>query len=235
MGRAQIIWSNNVSFGIVQEVFWALLTAFPPDCAWKKLDHPTCLNRIVVTLVTSRSPTLATKLELRGGLTMKRSIAMALLVCTSVVFSHRSSLAQQDQSEVERKVLSKVAPTYPNLARKTNIHGAVKLGVVIGPDGRVESTKVIGGNPVLIQAALDAVRKWKYEAGPQRTSEVVELKFDIRWTLAPQSAAGSLTWFLLVSGNPRPSRVSPHSAGITLKTSVSQEWSLINVCRQELQ
>jgi len=68
---------------------------------------------------------------------MKRSIAMALLVCTSVVFSHRSSLAQQDQSEVERKVLSKVAPTYPNLARKTNIHGAVKLGVVIGPDGRV--------------------------------------------------------------------------------------------------
>ena len=91
-----------------------------------------------------------------------------------------SSLAQHDQSVVERKVLSKVAPTYPNLARKTNIHGTVKLGVVIAPDGRVESTKVIGGNPVLIQAALDAVRKWKYEAGPQRTSEVVELKFNIR-------------------------------------------------------
>jgi hypothetical protein len=78
---------------------------------------------------------------------MKRSIAMALLVCTSV-FSHRFLLAQQDQAEVERKVLSKVAPTYPNLARKTNIHGAVKLGVVIGPDGRVESTKVIGRNPL---------------------------------------------------------------------------------------
>jgi TonB family protein len=143
---------------------------------------PAYLNPIVVTLVTSRSPTLATKLELRDGLTMKRCIAMAILVCssTSVVLFHRFSLAQQDESEVERKVLSKVAPTYPDLARKTNIHGAVKLGVVIAPDGRVESTRVIGGNPVLIQAALDAVRKWKYEAGPQRTNEVVELKFNTR-------------------------------------------------------
>ena len=110
---------------------------------------------------------------------MKRSIAMALLVCTSV-FSHRSLLAQQDQSEVERRVLSKVAPTYPNLARKTNIHGAVRVAIVIAPDGRVESTQVIGGNPVLIPAAVDAVRKWRYEVGPQRTHEVVELKFSTR-------------------------------------------------------
>ena len=131
-------------------------------------------------LGNSRSLTLTTKLELRGGLTMKRSIAMALLVCTSVVFSHRPSLAQQDQSGFERKVLSKVAPTYPDLARKTNIHGAVKLGVVIAPDGTVESTKVIGGNPVLVQSAVDAVRKWKYQAGPQRTNEVIELKFNTR-------------------------------------------------------
>ena len=133
-------------------------------------------------MVTSRSSSLPTKLELHEHLTMKHWIAIALLFLSSasVVFSHPSLFAQQDESEVERKVLSRVAPTYPDLARKTNIHGAVKLGVVIGPDGRVESTKVIGGNPVLIQAALDAVRKWKYEAGPQRTSEVVELKFDIR-------------------------------------------------------
>ena len=34
---------------------------------------------------------------------------------------------------------------------------------------------MIGGNPVLIQAAVDATRKWKYDAGPQRTNEVVEL------------------------------------------------------------
>ena len=112
---------------------------------------------------------------------MKRYIAMALLACspTSVVLSRRFSLAQQDAPEIERKVLSKVAQTYPDLARKTSIHGAVKLGVVDATDGRVESTKVVGGNPVLIQAAVDAVRKWKYQADPQRTNEVVELKFNI--------------------------------------------------------
>jgi hypothetical protein len=66
---------------------------------------------------------------------MKRYVAMALLVCssTSVVLSHRFSLAQQDAPENERKVLSKVAPTYPDLARKTNIHGAVKLGSSLRP------------------------------------------------------------------------------------------------------
>jgi hypothetical protein len=66
---------------------------------------------------------------------MKRSIAMALLVCssTSVVLSYRSSFAQQDESEVARKVLSKVAPTCSDLARKTNIHGTVKLGSALRP------------------------------------------------------------------------------------------------------
>jgi TonB family protein len=110
---------------------------------------------------------------------MKRWITIALLVFSSasVVLSHRSSFAQQNEPEVERQVLSKVAPTYPALARKANIRGTVKLGVVIASDGRVESTTVIGGNPVLIQAAVDAVRKWRYAAGPQRTTEVVELKF----------------------------------------------------------
>ena len=105
---------------------------------------------------------------------------MALLVCssTSVVdLSHRSSFAQQDESEVTRKVLSKVAPTYPDLARKTNIHGTVKRHCARW-QGRVHPSD--GGNPVLIQAAVDAVRKWKYDAGPQRTTEVVELKFDTR-------------------------------------------------------
>jgi len=109
---------------------------------------------------------------------MKRWFAILFLLFSSaaIALSHRCSFAQQEEPEVERKV----APIYPDLARKTNIHGAVKLGVVIAPDGRVESTRVIGGNPVLIQAAVNVVRKWRYEAGPQRSTEVVELKFGDR-------------------------------------------------------
>jgi len=110
---------------------------------------------------------------------MQRRIVIALLVCSAagIVLFQPFSLAQQGESEVGRKVLSRVVPTYPDLARRTNIHGAVKLQVVIAPDGRVKSTQVIGGNPVLIPAAVDAVRRWRYEAGPQPTREVIEMRF----------------------------------------------------------
>jgi TonB family protein len=113
---------------------------------------------------------------------MHRWIALVILVFSAagVVLSYPFSFAQQGEPEAVRKVLSKAAPVFPDLARRTNLHGVVKLVVVIAPDGRVTSTEVIGGNPVLGQAAVDAVRKWRYEAAPQPTRGVVELRFDTR-------------------------------------------------------
>jgi TonB family protein len=77
-----------------------------------------------------------------------------------------------------RKVVVQVAPSYPELALRTNLHGAVRLIVLVGSDGRVKTTEIVGGNPVLAQAAVDAVHKWKFEAGPQPTKEIIELKFE---------------------------------------------------------
>ena len=77
--------------------------------------------------------------------------------------------AQQDEPDVSRKVVSKVAPVYPDLARKLDLRGVVKSVVLIAPDGKVTSTEVMGGNPVLTQAAVDAVRQWRYEAATQQT------------------------------------------------------------------
>ena len=77
-----------------------------------------------------------------------------------------------------RKVVVQVAPSYPELALRTNIHGAVKLIVLVGSDGKVKTTEIVGGNPVLAQSAVDAVHKWKFEAGPQPTKELIELKFE---------------------------------------------------------
>jgi len=101
-------------------------------------------------------------LRLTATYTMQRWIVLALLACSTagVVVSDPFSVAQRDQPEADRKVLSKVASTYPELARRTNLHGVVKLVVVVAPDGKVTSTEVVGGNPVLVQAAVDAVRKW---------------------------------------------------------------------------
>jgi TonB family protein len=88
-----------------------------------------------------------------------------------------TSMAQA-QSHAERKVLNRIAPVYPELAKRMHMSGVVKLEVVILANGNVKATKALGGNPVLILAATDAVRKWKFEAAPEETTEVVQLAFE---------------------------------------------------------
>jgi len=111
---------------------------------------------------------------------MRRWILLAFLIFSTavIVVTTSSSLAQQGEPEAERKILFRVVPKYPDLARKMNVRGVVKLTVVIEPDGRVKSTSVIGGNPVLVQAAVEAVRLWRYETASQQTQKLVELRFD---------------------------------------------------------
>jgi TonB family protein len=88
-----------------------------------------------------------------------------------------SPAAGQEQGEITRKVKTKVAPVYPEIARRMSISGVVKLVVVVSPNGSVKSTKVLGGHPLLISAAEDAVKKWKFEAAPEESSGVVEFTF----------------------------------------------------------
>ena len=82
------------------------------------------------------------------------------------------------QEEISRKVKSKVAPTYPELARRMAISGVVKVQVVVAPNGSVKSTKVVGGHPLLVNAAVDAVKKWRFDAASEETTGVVEFRFD---------------------------------------------------------
>jgi protein TonB len=62
------------------------------------------------------------------------------------------------------KLVNRVQPLYPPLARQTRISGTVRLHAIIGKNGAVEQLEVISGHPLLVQAALDAVRQWKYQA-----------------------------------------------------------------------
>jgi protein TonB len=61
------------------------------------------------------------------------------------------------------KLLNRVQPMYPPLARQTRISGTVRLHAIIGKNGNVEQLEVMSGHPLLVQAALDAVRQWKYQ------------------------------------------------------------------------
>jgi TonB family protein len=114
---------------------------------------------------------------------MRRRAATLLLALLlgAVAFSPSLVLAQdsssQEQTETKRKIVNKVVPTYPELARKMQMHGIVKVEVVIAPSGKVKTTQVIGGNPVLAQAALNAIEQWKWAPAPQETQELIELSF----------------------------------------------------------
>jgi TonB family protein len=79
--------------------------------------------------------------------------------------------------EGKRKVKTKVAPAYPELARRMGVTGKVKIEVVITPDGHVKSTRVIGGHPLLVQACQDAVKEWKFTPAPEETTQIVEFEF----------------------------------------------------------
>ena len=99
----------------------------------------------------------------------------ALSLATLAIFPAPQAAAQTHSAD--RKVITKVAPNFPDLARRMHVQGSVKVEVMVRPDGMVKSTRVIGGNPVLIQAAVEAVSKWKFEVLANETTEIVQLTF----------------------------------------------------------
>jgi TonB family protein len=94
------------------------------------------------------------------------------------VMGSRLSRAQVP-SESIRKVVTRVVPQYPNLARTMRIQGgSVKVEAVVAPDGSVRTVEIKGGHPVLAQAAHDAVRNWKWAPATKETRELIEIKFN---------------------------------------------------------
>lgn len=61
------------------------------------------------------------------------------------------------------RLVHSVKAVYPQTARDKKIQGAVRLDIVIGTDGKVLRADVVSGDPLLAEAAVEAVRKWKYE------------------------------------------------------------------------
>lgn len=77
----------------------------------------------------------------------------------------------------ERSVRSRVAPVYPEIAKRMRIGGAVKVQATVDADGRVTEVKTVNGNRMLAPAAEDAVRKWKFTPGSGSATVDVEVNF----------------------------------------------------------
>src|SRR3954452_23062894 len=76
-----------------------------------------------------------------------------------------------------RRPTSSPDPEYPEIARRMSINGVVKMEIVVGVDGTIKSTKVLGGHPLLVDAVQKALKKWKYAPSPSETTIQVDFKF----------------------------------------------------------
>ena len=86
--------------------------------------------------------------------------------------------SQSEEGASERKVITRVEPKYPPTLERLYIGGVVRLQVDIAANGTVESAQLIGGNPILGQAAIAAVKQWKYTSARTKTRTVERLEFD---------------------------------------------------------
>ena len=118
----------------------------------------------------------------------QRFVAAFLVVLTLALTLGPSHVgAQTSQSdEIVRRAKSKVQPMYPELARKMNITGTVKIEVVVAPNGTVKEAHVVGGHPVLANAALDAAKKWRFDPAPAESTGVIDFRFEPRYIARPR-------------------------------------------------
>jgi periplasmic protein TonB len=96
---------------------------------------------------------------------------LRVLVVTAAAMVLVGSASAQDQEKrlkvasdlQQAKLVSNTMPVYPVLAKRGRVEGTVRLSAVIGKDGSVERLETVSGHPILEQAAVEAVKKWKYK------------------------------------------------------------------------
>ncbi|HEX4320891.1 MAG TPA: energy transducer TonB [Acidobacteriaceae bacterium] len=80
-------------------------------------------------------------------------------------------------ADSDRAVKQRVAPVYPELAKRMHIAGMVRVAATVAPDGSVSATKTVSGNHMLAGAAEDAVHKWKFVSAPEESTVEVDINF----------------------------------------------------------
>jgi TonB family protein len=109
--------------------------------------------------------------------TMMRTRFLAIPVLFFVCLVAVSACAQDSPTQSGRKVVRQTMPRYPEIARRLNLEGTVKVMAIVSPDGKVKRVDPVGGSPLLVQAAEEAVSQWKFAAATAESREVIELHF----------------------------------------------------------
>lgn len=117
---------------------------------------------------------MAGKMEVGYGAQTWRSRAVKAAVLAFLV-----ALALPCRAADVRAVKSRVAPVYPEIAKRMRITGAVKVEATVDAEGKVTDVKALSGNSALVNAAEDAVRKWKFAPGDGVAVVDVTLNFEM--------------------------------------------------------
>ena len=108
-----------------------------------------------------------------SGRKLQGTLASAALL---VLVAAGSGAAQEVNSS--RKVTKLISAQYPAELKKRKIGGTVRLRVVIAPGGAVKDVQVLGGNPILADCAVKAVKQWVFTPAEREDSVEVSLGFD---------------------------------------------------------
>jgi TonB family protein len=92
-----------------------------------------------------------------------------------------TALQAQKGSGSDRKIVATVKPAYPQTLKNLHIEGLVRLSVTVLPNGSVADIDVRGGNPILVENAVKAVKSWKYAPAASQTKEEIVLNFNDRY------------------------------------------------------
>lgn len=90
------------------------------------------------------------------------------------------TVVEDASTQSDRKILNRIVPSYPTLARTMNLKGTVRVDAIVDPSGKVKTLTVRGGHPVLVQAAQRAIYKWRWSPAKQESREAIEVRFDPR-------------------------------------------------------
>jgi TonB family protein len=80
-------------------------------------------------------------------------------------------------NDAQRRLIMRVEPEYPETLKRLNIGGTVRLQFTIAPRGNVEAVEVLGGNPILGESAVAAVKQWVYTPSHSRTITELSIPF----------------------------------------------------------
>jgi len=112
------------------------------------------------------------------GFLVRTDVVWCLLALLVAGLVHRATAEVNEEVISDRKVVARVEPDYPETLKRLYVGGVVRVEAVVSAQGRVESVQLLGGNPILGQATMKAVKQWKYSPGAAREKIIVRLEFD---------------------------------------------------------